>query len=224
MQRLFNTRLGRVLATALVAACAFASGSAVIAHANQPSVAIYACVNNSSGTIKVIGAAATCGANEIKLEWNNQGPQGIPGPVGPRGEIGPAGPIGAQGAQGGTGATGAQGPIGATGPAGATGAAGTPGTRVASGIVNPDGSSQLPAPLYSVTPGGPGAYTLTFPAGTFLTPSGGSTAVCNFTPVGDAHLTSAQFGYVAGDGSFAIAISFNHDSLFHFSCAQQNLP
>jgi hypothetical protein len=63
---------------------------------------IFACVNNSSGTIHIVGQSGSCGSNEMALTWNVVGP------------IGPAGP---------TGATGPQGPTGATGPQGAPGSA-----------------------------------------------------------------------------------------------------
>lgn len=76
------------LLLALVAALAFAAGSALVAYADQPASQIYACVNNSSGTIHVIDAVATCSGNEVKLVWNTQGP---PGPKGDKGEQGPQG-------------------------------------------------------------------------------------------------------------------------------------
>jgi hypothetical protein len=107
MQRLLGTRRWRVLATALLVAFAFASGSAVAAFALAPPSTIYACVNNSSGTIKIVGANDTCKNNETKLQWNTEGPQGPAGPTGPAGPAGPQGPQGPQGE------TGPQGPAGA---------------------------------------------------------------------------------------------------------------
>jgi hypothetical protein len=135
MQHIFSSRFGRIFVTVL-ALVVFLSGSAVVAYATAPPSEIYACVNNSSGTIKVISATGTCGSNEIKLVWNTQGPQGVPGPQGPTGAIGAAGPQGETGPQGipgpqgATGMAGAQGPAGpqgATGPTGATGPQGAPG-------------------------------------------------------------------------------------------------
>ena len=76
---------------------------------------IYACVNNSSGTIKVVSATSTCANNEIMLVWNGEGAQGPAGPTGPTGPTGATGPTGPTGATGPTGPTGATGP---TGPAG----------------------------------------------------------------------------------------------------------
>jgi hypothetical protein len=154
MQHIFSSRFGHIVVTALALVVAFLSGSAVVAYATAPQSEIYACVNNSSGTIKVIAATGSCGNNEIKLIWNTQGPQGVPGPqgvtgptgstgaigptgpqgpqgeVGPQGPSGPSGPQGVPGPQGATGLTGAQGPAGpqgATGPTGATGLQGAPG-------------------------------------------------------------------------------------------------
>ena len=57
---------------------------------------IYACVNNSSGTIHIVTATTVCATNEVALSWNTEGPQGA------------------------TGATGSAGPTGGTGPSGAT--------------------------------------------------------------------------------------------------------
>lgn len=100
---------------------------------------IYACVNNSSGTIKIVSATTACANNEIQVVWNAEGivgatgptgpegPTGPIGPTGPTGALGPTGPIGPTGAIGPTGPMGATGPVGPTGPQGATGATGATG-------------------------------------------------------------------------------------------------
>jgi hypothetical protein len=88
------------LLVALVAALAFAAGSTFVAYADQGASQIDACVNNSSGTIKIVDAATTCKNNDVKLVWNTQGPQGIPGPQGSQGPAGPIGPAGPQGPEG----------------------------------------------------------------------------------------------------------------------------
>jgi hypothetical protein len=142
MQRLLGTRRWRVLATALLVAFAFASGSAVAAFALAPPSTIYACVNNSSGTIKIVGANDTCKNNETKLQWNTEGPQGPAGPTGPAGPAGPQGPQGPQGETGPQGPAGPQGPQGATGPQGVPGPqgpAGAPATALWAHIA-PNGS------------------------------------------------------------------------------------
>jgi hypothetical protein len=97
MRRVLPPQVQRVLVLAIVAALSFAAGGALIAYADSPASVIYACVNNGSGTIHVIGATDSCAANEIKLSWNTQGP---PGPIGPQGPAGPTGPQGPAGPPG----------------------------------------------------------------------------------------------------------------------------
>ena len=98
---------------------------------------VFACVNNSSGTIKIItaddadAAEAQCPSNSYFLQWNKEGPQG---PQGPQGDVGPQGPQGDQGIQGETGATGATGPQGIQGETGATGATGPQGIQGVPGL------------------------------------------------------------------------------------------
>jgi hypothetical protein len=57
---------------------------------------ISACVNNSSGTIRIV-QNGICHGNETLLVWNVAGPQGPIGPAGPTGATGPAGPAGPPG-------------------------------------------------------------------------------------------------------------------------------
>jgi hypothetical protein len=73
---------------------------------------IMACVNNSSGTLKIVASQGDCKSNERLLQLNVAGPQG------PAGAQGPQGPTGAQGPQGPAGAQGPAGPTGPQGPAG----------------------------------------------------------------------------------------------------------
>ena len=88
---------------------------------------ISACVNNSSGTIHIVGQNVSCGSNEMALTWNIVGPQGPIGPVGPAGPTGATGPQGPAGPAGAQGSTGLQGPMGAPGATGATGPQGPQG-------------------------------------------------------------------------------------------------
>jgi hypothetical protein len=44
---------------------------------------IYACVNNNSGTIRVVAPNASCNTGENLYVWNTVGPQGPPGATGP---------------------------------------------------------------------------------------------------------------------------------------------
>ena len=86
-----------------------------------PSNTVYACVNNSSGEVKIVAADTVCKNNATLQSWNIVGPDGAPGDTGPQGATGPQGDTGPQGATGATGATGPKGDTGATGPQGADG-------------------------------------------------------------------------------------------------------
>lgn len=90
LQALLGTRLGVivVLGAALVGTTGVGFAGALTTGL------IYACVNNSSGTIKVVSATTTCANNEILLVWNGDGTQGPAGPTGPTGATGPAGTFG----------------------------------------------------------------------------------------------------------------------------------
>ncbi len=91
---------------------------ATIVQADTPPTTYYACVNNNNGTIRMTDANGTCGNNEQKISWNNEGPAGPAGPQGPTGPQGPAGPTGPQGDTGPAGPQGPQGPAGPQGPSG----------------------------------------------------------------------------------------------------------
>ena len=93
-------------------------GSGALVAANTPSQEIYACVNNSSGEIKIVDADATCKRNETLLEWNKQGPQGETGPQGDPGRQGEPGPQGETGPKGETGPQGEAGQDGLNGVSG----------------------------------------------------------------------------------------------------------
>ncbi len=111
---------------------------------------ISACVNRSSGTVRILVPGATagrerdderslngCTKNETLLTWNIQG---VPGTQGPTGPTGPQGSVGA------TGATGEVGPTGPAGPQGTTGAAGSPGATGAAGAQGPQGNTGATGP------------------------------------------------------------------------------
>ena len=225
MARVFGTRLGRILVTALLATLAFGSGSAIAAYANQPASEIYACVNNSSGTIKVIGATGTCGTNEIRLVWNTQGPQGLQGPQGIQGPIGPQGPQGETGATGPQGPQGAKGETGATGATGPQGPAGTPRARVVTGIINPDRAVQWPSFITATDPNpaapNPSSYQVNFPAGTFVATSDPSGAICGVTAIGDVFLHGMSLFPIGADGSGKFTVHFSQQTIFNFTCTQQ---
>ena len=97
----------------LVVSCAFFV--AVQLPATAATVTYYACINNSTGAIRIVNKTTVCKTGEHKIQWNQTGPQGVPGPQGIQGPQGLRGPQGLKGAQGATGATGPQGPQGPAG-------------------------------------------------------------------------------------------------------------
>ena len=151
---LLSSKPGMVVA--LVAAL-IATTSIGLASAAATGV-IDACVNSSSGELKIVGAGETCKNNWIKLQWNAQGLPGATGATGatgltgatgatgqsgsqgPTGPMGASGATGATGSDGATGATGLQGPAGGTGASGATGPAGPQGQTGATGPQGPAGT------------------------------------------------------------------------------------
>lgn len=70
--------------------------TSVVDVAAQQTV-IYACINKSSGEVKLVSPGAACNNNWTLVMWNVAGVQGPPGPVGP---VGPAGPVGQAGPPG----------------------------------------------------------------------------------------------------------------------------
>ena len=95
MRRLLATRLHVTLAFALVAALAFAAGSAFVARADSP-VTYYACLAAKGGALYSVntGAPPACGKSDTVISWNQAGPTGPPGPQGEQGPAGPPGPAG----------------------------------------------------------------------------------------------------------------------------------
>jgi len=111
--------------------------SVTLASAHGGNIAlIHACVNNTSGEIKIVGANSNCPSNYRALDWNiqgsagQQGAQGQQGPIGPVGPVGPIGPQGLQGERGLQGEQGAQGLPGQQGIQGVQGPAGIGGLEV----------------------------------------------------------------------------------------------
>jgi hypothetical protein len=59
-------------------------------QAQGDSPTYFACINKSSGSIRIVTSSTSCKKNETKISWNQigpQGPQGEPGPAGPPGEV-----------------------------------------------------------------------------------------------------------------------------------------
>jgi hypothetical protein len=68
-----------------------ASLTALISAHGGDSGIIHSCVNEASGTIKIVDANESCHYNWDSLDWNMSGPQGVPGVAGPQGVPGDAG-------------------------------------------------------------------------------------------------------------------------------------
>src|SRR4051794_27537730 len=72
-----------------VATFGAALGTVVSAHGGD-TTRIHACVKNSGGTVRIVGASEACKSGETAVDWNITG-VGVPGPVGPKGDKGPKG-------------------------------------------------------------------------------------------------------------------------------------
>jgi type VI protein secretion system component Hcp len=87
-----KTKLALGTAAALTALVA---GSIAWASVPDPRGMITGCYDKQSGALRVTdtqtGLPKACGAKELQLLWNQQGPQGVPGPQGAQGPQGPAG-------------------------------------------------------------------------------------------------------------------------------------
>ena len=60
-------------------------------RAANTTAVLEACVNPGNGNIRLVDAITECHANETRVEWNSEGPQGPPGPQGDPGPQGPPG-------------------------------------------------------------------------------------------------------------------------------------
>ena len=83
--------VGRAVLGAM-GACVVLGSTVGIANAGGD--AIRACVNKSSGAIKIVHAGTACATNQTLLVWNQSGPPGPAGPQGPQGPQGVQGPSG----------------------------------------------------------------------------------------------------------------------------------
>jgi hypothetical protein len=81
--------MARKLVVVLVA-LALGAGVAVASIPDRNGV-IHGCRNARTGVLRVIKSTAHCRVGERPLNWNAQGPQGVPGPMGPQGPAGPQG-------------------------------------------------------------------------------------------------------------------------------------
>lgn len=95
------------------------------AMAAPVSTNVSACVNVTTGAVRIVASTSLCVAGESGTSWALVGPVGATGAQGPAGATGATGAPGAAGAQGPAGAIGPAGPAGPTGPTGPPGSYGT---------------------------------------------------------------------------------------------------
>jgi hypothetical protein len=107
---------------------------------------IFACVNATSGAVRIVAQGVACRTPESLVTWNVVGPQGPPGPAGPAGALGPPGPQGPAGPAGALGPPGPQGPAGPAGAQGSAGQQGPAGPQGMSGERGPYGPAGPPGP------------------------------------------------------------------------------
>ncbi len=74
---------------------------------SDPSSTVYACVDNTKGTVRIVSATTTCDKRESLQTWAVTGPAGPQSPAGADGAVGPAGPVGPKGDPGEPGAASA---------------------------------------------------------------------------------------------------------------------
>jgi hypothetical protein len=94
------SQLKGVRTTIALTAVAVAIGTLlVIGHGGDSSL-IHACVNNSTGLVRIVGPQQRCHITETSRHWGIQGPVGPPGPPGSVGQPGTPGAPGAPGSEG----------------------------------------------------------------------------------------------------------------------------
>jgi hypothetical protein len=98
---------------AIITTMAIGGASAVLANNNSGNV-IYACVNNSSGEVKIVAADTDCRETSTLVHWNQEG---TPGMDGDDGSDGTDGVDGSDGVDGVDGTDGTDGENGDPGPA-----------------------------------------------------------------------------------------------------------
>jgi hypothetical protein len=108
------------------------------------------------------------------------------------------------------------GAVGAQGPRGLPGEPGPPGPGVATlvGAINADGTPQASPTKYTSARIETGAYTITFPAGTWA-----SAPICVVMPIGSNVVVDTIFEIGGNDGSAVVQIELGADILFNFICA-----
>jgi collagen triple helix repeat protein len=144
------TRKRVMLAVAAAALLLTGVALGVTSNAYTDANGVYhACVNQGSGLIRMLESGEACRNNEVGVDWNQIGPQGLQGIQGPKGDKGDTGPQGAQGLQG------IQGPQGLKGDTGATGSQGIQGVKGDKGDTGSQGPQGIQGPKGDTGPQGP---------------------------------------------------------------------
>jgi len=120
---------------------------------------IYACVQNGSQQVRIVGAADACRSTETRVVWNVVGPQGAKGDKGDKGDQGIQGLKGDKGDQGIQGPKGDKGDKGDPGEKGATGDRGDVGSQGPAGPPGPGGVVPIDPDTY-IADLAPGAVRL----------------------------------------------------------------
>jgi hypothetical protein len=144
----------------------FLVGSAAMAAPVSTNVS--ACVNSTTGVVRIVASTSLCVAGETGMAWALTGPTGPTGPAGATGPQGTAGNTGAAGPQGRTGATG---PAGPAGPAGATGPTGSYGTGASPAGIPLSIGGNTGASVYMRLGGGAESNTLNGLVATYMNTS-----------------------------------------------------
>jgi hypothetical protein len=82
-----SVRVFLLLASCVLPLAAQQSGAGVAA------TTYYACVNNTTGAVRIVTSTTTCNPTEHRIAWNQAGPQGPAGAQGPTGLQGPPGTL-----------------------------------------------------------------------------------------------------------------------------------
>jgi hypothetical protein len=168
-------------------------GHAIHAHAQTHNV-IHACIHQGSLYARLVNPRDTCKQNEVAVQWNIQGPQGLAGPQGVQGPQGVAGPGGPQGPPGEKGDLGPPGPQGTAGPAGPQGAKGDTGATGIQGAKGDKGDPGATGPRGPQGDPGQSVTTQTLAMGDTNCPDGG-------VAVTSASGTSYVCNGTSGDGT-----------------------
>jgi hypothetical protein len=123
----------------LAAGAGLGTGAMALTTTGDLSTTYYACVQLSTGGLRMVPSGNSCKSNEYPVHWNEVGPAGSEGPAGPVGPAGPQGEAGPVGPQGDVGPLGPQGDVGPAGPAGPQGDVGPAGPAGPQGEVGPAG-------------------------------------------------------------------------------------